>query len=61
MKLAEIQKNGQKMPRNRQKQIKIVKKWTKQAGAKLGQAQLKLGLNFNSINMNKKNLIVLVE
>ena len=40
MKLAKIQKNGQKMPRNRQKQIKIVKKWTKQAGAKLGQAQL---------------------
>ena len=33
----------------------------KQAGAELGQAQLKLGLDFNSINLNKYSLVVLVE
>ena len=33
----------------------------KQAWAELGQAQLKLGLDFNSINLNKTSLIVLVE
>ena len=27
-------------------------KFEKQAGAELGQAQLKLGLDFNSINLN---------
>ena len=36
------------------------KTW-KQAGAELGQAQLKLGLDFNSINLNKNSVIVLVE
>ena len=29
---------------------------TKQAGAELGQAQLKLGLDFNSINLNQPSL-----
>ena len=33
----------------------------KQAGAELGQAQLKLGLDFNSINFNQTSIIVLVE
>ena len=33
----------------------------KQAGAELGQAQLKLALDFNSINLNTTSLIVLVE
>ena len=41
------------------------KKWNgknrKQAGAELGQAQLKLGLDFNSINFNQTSIIVLVE
>ena len=32
-----------------------------QAGAELGQAQLKLGLDFNSINFNQTSIIVLVE
>ena len=32
-----------------------------QAGAELGQAQHKLGLDFNSINLNKTTLIVLIE
>ena len=33
----------------------------KQAGAELGQAQLKLGLDLNSINLNEISFIVLVE
>ena len=32
-----------------------------QAGAELGQAQLKLGLDLNSINLNEISFIVLVE
>ena len=34
---------------------------SEQAGAELGQAQLKLGLDFNSIALNETSLIVLVE
>ena len=37
------------------------KRKNRQAGAELGQAQLKLGLQFNSINFNYTSLIVLVE
>ena len=33
----------------------------KQAGAELGQAQLKLGLDLNSIDWNQTSLIALVE
>ena len=33
----------------------------KQAGAELGQAQLKLGLDLYSINLNEISFIVLVE
>ena len=33
----------------------------KQAGAELGQAQLKLGLDLNSMNLNEISFIVLVE
>ena len=35
--------------------------YTEQAGAELGQAQLKLGLDLNSINLNEISFIVLVE
>ena len=38
-----------------------MEKFGKQAGAELGQAQLKLGLDFNSINFNQTSIIVLVE
>ena len=34
---------------------------SRQAEAELGQSQLKLGLNFNLINLNKTSLIVRVE
>ena len=40
---------------------RIKKVYKEQAGAELGQAQLKLGLDFNSINRNLISLIVLVE
>ena len=33
----------------------------KQADAELGQAQLKLGLDLNSIDLNQTTLVVLVE
>jgi len=36
----------------KRKKNKIRKEWWKQAGAELGQAQLKLGLDFNSINLS---------
>ena len=45
--------------------IKIIIVWkqieTKQAGAELGQAQLKLGLDFNSISLNWTSLIAVVD
>ena len=44
---------------------KVGQKISKQAGAELGQAQLKLGLDFTSTNLHliakKTSLIVLVE
>ena len=39
--------------------LKDVWQYNKQAGAELGQAQLKLGLDFDSIDLNKTSLIVL--
>ena len=36
----------------------ILSKLYEQAGAELGQAQLKLGLDFNSINLNQSSLNV---
>ena len=41
--------------------LQIVENNSKQAGAELGQAQLKLGLDLNSINLNEISFIVLVE
>jgi len=39
----------------------VIEKRKEQAGAELGQAQLKLGLDFNSINLSLTSLIVVVE
>ena len=46
-----------------QDHISVIWIWEKieQAGAELGQAQLKLGLDFNTIELNWTSLIVLVE
>ena len=44
--------DGEKKKKEKKKKNKIRKEWWKQAGAELGQAQLKLGLDFNSFNLN---------
>ena len=41
--------------------MNLLGKCFEQAGAELGQAQLKLGLDFNTINLNEISFIVLVE